>query len=175
MSESFGYGNPPHGYGRRTVQRYLRDAWRFYHPLELLDLIWHMKNPYSDEDPRRKERLFIRDMALIGFTIVSCARMNEALQVKKAQFMHDDPEFLVIERFRVSKRKKGREEFIHLPLTKKRTAKLYPFTKMFLDHAETVRRIDAPLFRIGYRRANQIVSSLAPDIFPHFLRACGLT
>lgn len=176
MAKSVGYANPPHGFNRRTVQKYLKQGKKFYTPLEILELLRKMENPYSDWDPRRKDRLFIRDKTLISLTIISCARMNEVLQVKKTQLNYDkEPKFLVIERFRVSKRKKRREEFIELPLTIKETAKLYPFTEMFIDHAKSIKKEEDPLFKIGYRRANQIISSLNPDIFPHFLRACGFT
>jgi hypothetical protein len=72
-----------------------------------------------------------------------------------------------------------------LPLTKTKTARLYPFTKMFLDHVHQVgmkrrksiedRYPRDSIFKIGKRRARDIIYNFHEDFFPHYLRACALS
>lgn len=169
----YGKGFPPPGFNRRTVQSYLEKGVRWLSPQDLLKIMMN----YSEGVNSSSWNLKIRNKALFSWIVLSCCRISEALTVKKSQVnLNKDPEFVIIENFQIRKRKKGKKFFlIELPFTKKKNSILYPFTEAVLEHLETVKKDDERLFSIGSRRAEQIICSMDPILFPHFIRACSLS
>ena len=172
----YGYGRPPPGWNKRTIEKYFMEGKLFFSPVEILDIIKLYHGKYSlFLDVKKVNQLIRRDRALISLIILSCARLNEALKVRRSQVDLRDPDWAFIRNFQVSKRKKGRKEFIAtLPITRQEDATLYPFTELFLEHYSEIGE-RSPLFKIGTRRARQIITAIHPEIFPHYLRSCALT
>jgi len=171
-----GYGNPPRGYGKRTVDMYLKEGKPFFSPEEFIEILKKKSWEYSlYNSPDKIERLISRDKALVSFFVLSCARISEVVQVRRSQIDLSESEWLKVKNFRVMKRKKGRIETIPiLAFTRKPDAILEPFSSMFLEHTLRIRG-DKPIFKIGTRRARGIITDLHPDLFPHFIRGCALT
>jgi len=83
-------------------RRTLRDIERFYSSKEVLDLIENGRPwPYKID----KDYFLLRDKALMCFIYLMACRINEALKVNKTQFdFKTDPEFIVVQDFKISKR-----------------------------------------------------------------------
>lgn len=183
-SARYGYQHPPTGKDKRTIQGYRIQGKPFYSPEEILEklLAYDPKYSHLKMDP---ELLLMRDKALISIIVLSASRISEPLRIRKAQVdLKTDPEFVLIRNYMISKTKKFTRKthqpippffLAELPLTKREEATLYPFTRMFLDYEATISRREDLLFPIGERWSREIISSLDPLIFPHYLRGCMLT
>ena len=178
-----GYAVPPCGDNKkRTITKYFSQGKKVFTPLEIINFVDNFKNNYSPyTDPSRLLFLESRDKALISLLSITCCRLNESLRIRKSQMDYSRLDFLIIRNFRVSKRKKDpktgepKKQFIkEMPMTIKEGALLYPFTKNIIEHSKEIGDRSL-LFKIGVRRARQIITALDPDIFPHFLRGCMLT
>ena len=157
-------------------KRTLKDIQYFYRPEQIYELITRKTWPYkTDVDYYTK-----RDRALMALLFLLACRVNEVLRLRKMQFdFESDPDFIIIRSFYVSKRKektikKYGPKFIDVPIPKREEARLYPFTKLVLDYLPLVGAKDDKLFKMGTRRARQIVTYVT-GMWPHWFRSMALS
>ena len=96
----------PGGRGRRTVANMSeRGEMRYLDPLDVYKILHRKRWPYT----RNPEYYHVRDLGLGSLLYLTCGRINEVLRLTKDQFIDDpdDPTFMVITQFWVSKRKKA--------------------------------------------------------------------
>lgn len=160
------------GQGRRTwKQAKAEGEARYQPPLEIYKIIHKGKWPYKTRlDFHRK-----RDLALAALIYLTSGRINEVLRLRKHQIEIDgeDPDFLVVHDFWISKRKGGKYEVRDIPLP--RVGKLAAFTKLveeYLDRLEP----DDKLFKFGSSRALAIIGAMTGDrAWCHWFRAQSLS
>ena len=70
--------------------------------------------------------------------------------------------------------KKYGPKFIDVPIPKREEARLYPFTRLVLDYLPLVGAKDDKLFKMGTRRARQIVTYVT-GMWPHWFRSMALS
>ena len=120
-----------------------------------------------------------RDRALMSLLFMCVCRANEVLKLKRRQFdVASDPDFIIIKDFLVSKRKKATlqrrgQTLIDIVLPKRKSARLYPFTDLVLEHLAVLRR--ERVFRFQDRtRVWQIVRGYT-GLWPHWFRSMALS
>ena len=175
------------GHARRTWKKAKAQGKAEYKsPREIYEIIHRGEWPYKTRpDFYRK-----RDRALAALVYLTSGRINEALRVKRRQIREDpdDPDFLVVHSFWISKRKGGKYDVVDIPLP--RVGKLAPFTELVEEYLDLVEP-EEKLFRFGSSRALAIIEymtrdpdapeTLDPDahydksIWCHYLRAQSLT
>jgi integrase len=182
---NYGKGHPKPGFGKRTIQKYKMEGKPFLNPQGIQRILDKYKPSYSlYNSPDKVGLLLLRDQALVSFLFLSCSRINEPLRMKVTQVdLDSDPEFIIIRNYMIEKTKKFDKKgnpkppfFVaELPITKSKQSILYPFTLNFLDYLKMLPEKQELVFKIKDRRAEQIISGMDPLLFPHYLRACGLT
>lgn len=172
-----------YGTGRRTLNKLTsdkdsKDRFKYLEPSQMLRVIHRNKWEYKqDVDFYEK-----RDLALASLLYLSSGRINEVLRLRVNQIIpDDDPEFMIIQAFYVSKRKEGKDHpilDIPLPLA----GKLKPFTMHVLDYVKLLKKPDEPLFKFSRARAWAIIRTMTagPDTegkgwFCHWFRAQSLS
>lgn len=136
--------------------------------------------PYKMQYPSKFVR---RDRGLIAAIILTCGRVNEVLAMRKDQISQDadHPDFIVIKKFQVSKRKGGdvkknifmderKEVAIPIKLRGDLWDGFVPFSKLFLEHANSVK--SGKIFRVCDKRCLQIVEATL-GVWNHYLRSVG--
>ncbi len=183
----------PGGKGRRTI---LKDVIEYLSPEEILEKITRKEWPY-----KRNITFYVtRDRALLALLYLTSGRINEVLRLSKGQFKEDeeDPDFLVVNNFWVSKRWKGGmrkkrkpifegdtitgytiiEEYVPpsrhpiIPIPLPRVGRLAPFTKMVEEYLGIME--DDRLFKFGSSRALQIVEHIT-GMWCHWFRDQSLS
>jgi len=158
--------------GRRTVRKEAEQGTLEYmEPKDIYNLIvtgpaW----PYKT----RRQFYQTRDRALPALLYLTSGRVNEVLRVHSGQFHLDeeDPDFMVLRGFYVSKRKEGRPHpilDIPLPLV----GSLAPLTQLVVGYLELLPQGER-LFNFGRSRALAIVKHLTGR-FCHWFRAQSLS
>lgn len=168
-----------YGENRRTLRK-LREnnEIRYREPRVMLQIIQRDTWPYK----RKPDFYHKRDLALAALLYLSSGRINEVLRLKADQFsvLEDDPDFMVINNFYVSKRKEGKTHpILEIPLPLK--GKLAPFTRIVCDYLGLLGS-DDKLFRFGRGRAWAIIRCITNDPgnenigwFCHWFRAQSLS
>lgn len=168
-------------YGRRkrTLQKLQEsNEIQYQKPREILQIIKRNKWPYKQDIDFYETR----DLALASLLYLSSGRINEVLRLKADQFSVDDkdPDFMLIQNFYVSKRKKGKTHpILEIPLPLK--GSLSPFTRLVRDYLKLIAP-DEKLFSFGRQRAWAIIRHITndpenpnPGWFCHWFRAQSLS
>ena len=166
-------------------------------PSTIYDDLILFPNPYKNISTR--DKMFLRDRALVALLYVACLRVSEALRLTKAQF-ENKGDYVLISTIKLSKRRPGNIKYreARLPLKGNRVC----FTKLVMDYLETLEpserlfpwslrertfTIKNHTYRlrdgqvkdrksvqiVGTKRAYQIVHTMLPDWTQHWLRAFG--
>lgn len=149
----------PGGENRRTWKKLKAEGKNLYQtPRQIHRIIQRNKWPYKT----RLDYYNQRDLALASLLYLSSGRVNEVLRLRARQFVEDpdDPDFLVIHSFWISKRKGGKHEIVDIPLP--RVGQMKPFTEYveaYLQHVDP----DEMLFKFGKSRALAIVKYMTDD------------
>ena len=156
---------------QKVKRRTLKDIENYVSPDKILLMIKEGRAwPYKT----RKEFYKKRDRALLVTLYLTASRISETLLLKKDQFNFSDPEFVVVEDFKILKRKKktlqkeGRP-MVNIPFPK--VGVLKPFTEMVLDYLPFSSN---RLFPFTRHRAHQLVK-YQTGMWPHYFRSQRLS
>ena len=166
------------GYGRRTWKKLKAEGKAEYKPPRVIhEIILRNDWPYKT----RRDYYKVRDRALASILYLTGGRRNEVLRLKRSQFSEDpdDPDFLVVHSFWISKRKGGKHEVRDIPLP--RVGVMAPFTQMVEEYLELLTP-EEKLFKFGPSRALDIIKymthdphSSEPGLWNHWFRAQSLS
>lgn len=155
-------------------RRRLADIDRYLSPQEVFSLSCRGKTwPYK----RDKAFYVKRDRGLVSLLYLSGLRINEVLRIKKSQFSYEDPDFVVIEDVKISKRKKRTIQTegipvidVPLPLAVEDRGgefQLGYFTEVILSYVDVA---EEDLFKISTARAWAIVKHMTGK-WCHYFRS----
>lgn len=158
----------------RSTRRTLKDIKRFVDPIAIYRMIvdapiWMYK--------RNLSFFAKRDRALLSLLYLTGGRINEVLRLRKSQFSFDDPEFIVIKDYEISKRKKQtiqKEGIPKIDFPLPRVGTFQPFTELVLDYLELTHQFKDKLFRFGRCRAWVLVKYMT-GFWCHYFRSQKLS
>ena len=153
----------------RSTRRTLKDIHEFIKPETVYGMIqdgemWSYKtNTYF---------YFKRDRALVSLLYLTGGRINEVLNLRKSQFdFKEDPEFIVIKDFEISKRNKQtiqKEGIPKIDIPLPRVGTFERFTDLVTDYLDILSK--DKLFNIGRCRAWSIVNCMTGK-WCHYFRS----
>lgn len=168
-----------YGRNRRTLNKLeAMNEIEYQSPRQIYRTLFNNEWPYKI----KQDYYHKRDRALGSLLYLSSGRINEVLRLKKNQILsyEEDPDFMIIQNFWVSKRKPGKiHPILEIPLPLK--GRLSGFTKLVRDYLELLGP-DELLFKFSRHRAWAIIRYITndpsndnPGWFCHWFRAQSLS